>query len=389
MHLVLPTLKKYSEKVVFESPGYSAVPLSISPVSSVDEKNVVEMLAEALNKDFMTDLALELNTCRETDGVSGEMENSTLEGKRFITVGASHAACIACALEDMGAHVVDISVPGWRISAENVELMIRDLKSVLEEDYNGETLIIYHLFDNSTYLSCLADGTKQLPVKLGDGKYHIPGRVVYVDRTGFRELFTLVLPLLRAGMDHTKLLLTPIIRYALEPCCGNPAHVTNKKEANYGAALGEALSSIAEWLQDFAFTRWIRNFAVVNTTVLVQAGSTPVNFWTEGPVHMNVHGYAALAAALVDHAGVVNLSRKTDKSKMSTGGRPLVDKAALRKSCVSQNDSAVQRKDDREMGGHRGGRGAGRGRPFPRGRGGYRGHHHRGPSKKHFRMKPY
>jgi hypothetical protein len=67
----------------------------------------------------------------------------------------------------------------------------------------------------------------------------------------------------------------------------------------------------------------------VNTTVLVQAGSTPVNFWTEGPVHMNVHGYAALGAALgaalVNHAGVVNLSRKTDKSKMATGGRPLVD----------------------------------------------------------------
>jgi hypothetical protein len=154
MRLVLPTLKKYSEKAVFESPGYSAVPLNISPVSSVDEKNMVEMLAEALNKDFMTDLALELNTCRETDGMTGEMENSTLAGKRFITVGASHAARIACALEDMGAHVVDISVPGWRISAENVELMIRDLKSVLDEEYNGETLIIYHLFDNSTYLSC-------------------------------------------------------------------------------------------------------------------------------------------------------------------------------------------------------------------------------------------
>jgi hypothetical protein len=112
----------------------------------------------------------------------------------------------------MGAHVEDISVPGWRISAEKVELMIRDLKSVLEEEYNGETLIIYHLFDNSTYLSCSADGTKQLPVKLSDGKYHIPGRVVYVDRIGFRELFTLVLPLLRAGMDHTKLLLTTIMR---------------------------------------------------------------------------------------------------------------------------------------------------------------------------------
>jgi hypothetical protein len=103
----------------------------------------------------------------------------------------------------MGALVVDISVPRWRISAENVEIMIWDLKSVLDEEYNGETLIIYHLFDNSTYLSCAVDGTKQLPVKMSDGKYHIPSHVVYVDRSGFRELFTLALPLLRTGMDHS------------------------------------------------------------------------------------------------------------------------------------------------------------------------------------------
>jgi hypothetical protein len=80
------------------------------------------------------------------------------------------------------------------------------------------------------------------------------------------------------------------------------------------------LTNIAEWLQDLAFTRRIRNFPVVNAMVLVEAGSTPVNFWTEGPVHMNGQGYAALGTALGDHAGIINLSRKVDKSKSEAGG---------------------------------------------------------------------
>jgi hypothetical protein len=285
-----------------------------------------------------------------------------------------------------GGHVVDISVPGWRLSAENVESMIRDLQSVLKEEYSGETLILYHLFDNSTYLSYGADGARQLPVKQSDGKYHIPGRLVYVDRQGFRELFTMALPLLRAGKDNTKLLLTPLIRYAIESCCSNAGHITNKREANYGAALGEAMSNVAEWLQDMAFTRRICNFAVVNANDLLRAGSTPVNFWTEGPVHMNAKGYTPLSAALVDHAAVMKLSRKTDMKPL-VGGAAGVDRAATRQSWVSGNDSAVHRNYDDVQ---RGGRGRGRGFGTYRGRGRGRGlPKWRGGNKSFNRNKPY
>jgi hypothetical protein len=209
---------------------------------------------------------------------------------------------------------------------------------------------------------------------------------VYVDRQGFRELFTLALPLLRAGKDHTKLLLTPLIRYAIESCCSNPGHITNKREANYGAALGEAMGNMAEWLQDMAYTRRIRNFAVVNANDLMRAGSTPVNFWTEGPVHMNAQGYTALSAALVDHAAAMKLSRKTDM-KPPVGGPCGVDRAATRQSWVSGNDSAVHRNyDDANRGG--GGRGRGSG-PY-RGRGRGRGHPRwRGGNKFFSRNKPY
>jgi hypothetical protein len=55
---MLPVLGPYAKKVFFESPKYISVPLTLDPITEVDEKNLVEMRAQVLNQLFMTDLAL-------------------------------------------------------------------------------------------------------------------------------------------------------------------------------------------------------------------------------------------------------------------------------------------------------------------------------------------
>jgi hypothetical protein len=171
---MLPTLKKPCEKVVFESPLYSNVPTHLDALSVVDEKSVVEMLAEALNSAYMTDLALEICTDREGKSEGTDLDSALL-GKRMIVVGASHATRLACALEDAGAIVIDLSVPGWRASTESVQRMISQLNGVLDEEYSGETIIIYQLYDNGVFLSCDENGDRKLPVKMKDDKFHLRG----------------------------------------------------------------------------------------------------------------------------------------------------------------------------------------------------------------------
>jgi hypothetical protein len=341
-------------------PAYFGVPKNTEPISETDEKHIVEMLAQVLNSTFMTDLALEISTVRDGAGFDGGNSDTALTGKRFVLVGASHTARLACALEDSGAMVIDLSVPGWRAASENVALAISELNSVLEEDYSGETFVIYQLYAISSYLVCSPDGERTLPVKLGDGKYHVPGRLVFVDRAGFRDLFTITLPLLRAGKNHTKILLTPIMRYALASCCDNPSHITNKREPSYGAALGEALSNIGEWLQDLAFARRICNFAVMCPTDIMQRADQQRkgNFWAEGPVHMTNDGYRFLASALLEWFADVKLCRKGESKPAATAAaQKKPDMAARRESWVGENDSSVHRRYDLDGGnGGRGGR---------------------------------
>jgi hypothetical protein len=320
---MLPSLKRFGEKICFESPKYVAVPTHLDALSVVDEKNVVDLLAETLNKTFMTDLALDFSADRE-NVADVSMAESTLLGKRLIVIGASHATRLACALEDAGAIVIDLSIPGWRPSAESVQRMIVQLSGVLDEEYSGETIIVFQLYDNGVFLSCDEDGNRALPTKHRDGTYHVPGRLVYADRQEFRELFTTTLPLLRAGRDHTKFLLSPLVRYLGKSCCSDMSHIINSTERNYGTVAGQALKDYGTWLQDLAFTRRIRNFAVLNPNSLLRKDDPTADnaqlvreLWRDGPVHMPKDGYELLCNKLLDKMGGAKLSRQTEKKLVS------------------------------------------------------------------------
>jgi hypothetical protein len=79
------------------------------------------------------------------------MQFDATPNTRYVFVGGSHAGRLASALRESGAEVADASVPGWKISEESVETSIELLKEILEEHWAGDTVILYQLFDNTTF----------------------------------------------------------------------------------------------------------------------------------------------------------------------------------------------------------------------------------------------
>jgi hypothetical protein len=134
-----------------------------------------------------------------------------------VVVGASHASRLASALREAGAEVADLSEPGWRLTTENVESMCMLLKEVLEEQWEGEMLVLCQLFDNASFSGM---GTENIEyVKGADGRYHVVGALSLIDSDKFKQLFSMAVPLLRAGEQLKKVLLSPLCRYAIENCC--------------------------------------------------------------------------------------------------------------------------------------------------------------------------
>jgi hypothetical protein len=334
--MVLPNMTSGSD--IFESPRYINIPSVIEPVNETDERNILEHLIENLNSLFNCDLAPMCNVARDNVPIEDD-PGIVLAGKRFVLCGASHMSRLANVFEDYGALLVDLSVPGWRASATNVEEMAGQLSSVLSEEFSGETFVVYQLFDNSVYMAC-SDGQRAAPCKGRDNKYHVAGRLELSTREEFRELFTTCLPLLRAGLMHTKILLTPLNRYLLKACCDDPTHVSNRTEPGYGTAMAEGLGRIGEWLRGLAFTRRIRNFAVVCPNGLL--GREDRDFCLHDPVHLTDTGYSVLGKRLLESMISAELSRKAGNVP-EQNTKHVKDRAEQRPAWVHGHDSSVRR----------------------------------------------
>jgi hypothetical protein len=108
-----------------------------------------------------------------------------------------------------------------------------------------------------------------------------------------------ITPLLRAGGECEKIILSPLPRY-MKRCCRNKEHLTNKRDEDYASKMGEALADIRDSMKDLVYGKKIRSFKVLNTTRLImgddaeEAVDNLRTFWREDPVHMTQEGYNAL-----------------------------------------------------------------------------------------------
>jgi hypothetical protein len=302
----------------------------------------------------------------------------------------------------MGSEVADLSVPGWKISSAAVESSIELLKEVLEENWEGDTIVIYQIFDNTSFFSIGTDDTAAMPVKSGkDGKYHIVGALGMVDRDDFKQQFSLAVPLFRAGGFNKKVIISPLMRYAVESCCDSALHCTNRGPA-LNKVLSEGLATLETWIDDQAFLKRIRNFLVLNPNLIIapdhaqkKDARTFKAYWKDGPVHMASAGYEKLAAGIVEELASATFSRPvntelieaTGKSEAARGrgigrGRGQIDLSTRRQNWVCSNDAVVHRTYSEERG-----RGSGRGRGGYRGR--VRGLKIKRGSFQHYSKKPY
>jgi hypothetical protein len=79
----------------------------------------------------------------------------------------------------------------------------------------------------------LFDGSKALPEKGQDGRYHFEGKLEIASRDEVKKMVRTAMQLLRAGGQFRKIILTPTSRYRDCPCCGAKDHCTNVKDRNY------------------------------------------------------------------------------------------------------------------------------------------------------------
>jgi hypothetical protein len=184
-------------------------------------------------------------------------------------VGGSHSSRLTEELDETCLEVMDITVRGWRVTESSVEEKAKELAEIVSTTDQSRTTILYHLYDNSSYMVKRADGTRGLPEKGQDGKYHIDGKLDVVNREEIKRMVSSSVPLLRAGDQCRKFILTPSGRYKYFPCCSVRGHCANMKERNYGRWMEEKMAEVRGIVRDYVRMRNIKRASVLEFGKLI------------------------------------------------------------------------------------------------------------------------
>jgi len=220
----------------------------------------------------------------------------------YVVFGASHASRIADQLEDLGHVVFNLSVSGWRVSARAVDDMHQSLQNIIHL-LPARTVFVYGmLLDNTLYYS-EAEGQRQLPVKLSDGKYHVRGQLSYLSVAEIMNLIETVWKLfLPEGFTHIpggprRIWVGPLERYPVQRCCSNPTHLTNFSEPDYRTQLRSYIRRVDQCVQSLCIEAQL-GMTVVSAADSADDNRIPYLFPPHDyrdPVHLKDYMYRRFA----------------------------------------------------------------------------------------------
>jgi hypothetical protein len=386
-NLQLPVNYDTREMGIFEM-CHDAAKTYINAMSYEYCCKLIDSLVNELNELFLTDLGPVDNPVK-----LGPTDDKPSESVKLILVGSSHAVRMAAAADELGIQHTVVQLPGYRITAAAIEAAAENLRDVIRTT-EGKAMVVYQIFDNNAFFCAGEDGSKTLPARgEDDSRYHVIGRLEVADHGVIKNLVNISTPLLRAGGEQEKVIISPLPRYII-PCCGDEGHITNRGEDNFKEKMCSDLGDIKKSLKDLVFGKKIRNFKILDPLDLMYGSSgdgderPKKGFWRSDPVHPTPAGYGNLVN------GIIKSEINFNRSYTAGGGsnRQLTSKHIKRQRWVEQDDATAHRvyKDDFQLG-----RGRGRGGGVQRSRGSRGGRFTRGgpgPSKdfqQYSRFKPY
>jgi len=111
-------------------------------------------------------------------------------------------------------------------------------------------------------------------------------------------MVAMAVPLLRAGGEANKIILTPGGRYLHMPCCGNSQHCKNIHEKDYLTKMTAGLTELRGRIRDKINLYNIKHVSVVQFRRLIDDDLREEEIWGEDPIHHTPRGFSEAAKGL-------------------------------------------------------------------------------------------
>ena len=353
------------------SPGRCTIPANCAAWSSFDEKKFVSALLLGLNTNKLAGRDMEPNLSRS--GIRPAMYSALRTGsvEAAVIIGGSHANNLANAAAALGLDVYKHTKSGWKLTKENVDNLLPDLKDTLGS-VPPDTPVVLFCLDNSCFMGLDEDGSMNPISKCveGDDGYHVKGALVVAPDRSLRQALEQEKRIIAECGNHPVFVISPWLRFARCPCCNELTHVTNFGDPDFIATLLADLTKLRYHIRKELYpVKIIDGFELIcgNNYTREKVENAINTGWSTDPVHPSKHVYAKTALHLLEK--IAPVADKT--STANTGSQPTGRKRTWSDS--NRSDSGTSGGAQRFGGGsgsgsgHGGGSlGSGGGYPTPR-----------------------
>jgi hypothetical protein len=145
-----------------------------------------------------------------------------------------------------------------------------------------------------------------------------------------KKMVSTAMPLLRAGGQCRKIILTPTSRYRDCPCCGAIGHCTNMKDRNFKQWMDGRLAEVRGLVKDYVRMRNIKRATIISLDQLITPTAGLSEYLQQeelrggDPVHYTPKGYSLAAAGL---EALIYQKRGEEKEAEEKAERQLAKKA--------------------------------------------------------------
>jgi hypothetical protein len=277
-------------------------------------------MIQDLNREFITDLDPNPNFSRSAKRPALYPAFRAGSVESVLIIGGSNARNLAHAASSLGVETYQLVKGGWKISKDNIDKMIPDLKEILSS-LPAKTPVVFFCLDNSSFLAASEEGgmvpiSKCVPE---DDGYHVPGALVVAPERAMQYATSQLRRAIAECGEFPVFIITPWARYASQPCCIDPGHVTNFQDPDF---LPDLLRDLNK--QKFELRKSLAPAMVLDGIQLVCGDSCNMEKkvqtmragWASDPVHPNGHIYAKMALNLIE-----KVAGSAGQTTTSAGGR--------------------------------------------------------------------
>ncbi len=287
-----------TRKKVWHSHPTTPLPKTVAPIISEEEEHIIKTLITEINGKYRSGLSLDVSMNRASVQPQKAMPNAV---EHLVIIGGIHAAGIADAArtENIKTTTIDISTEG---KTPKTEIIRKIEQAGRAASMDGETVMfVYQLFDGCTF----RDQNNRLPAR----GTHIRGPVKVAEKKEIEEAVEAAAPLITAAGNHGKAILGPLPKYAVKPCCADPAHCTNCGTAAYREKIKKDLNDAANTIRESLGNNGIRRHRVLTASNTVLE-APPEEVWGSDPIIPSKKSYRAILSSVLTQAGSI-LSKKS------------------------------------------------------------------------------